>query len=70
MQPYVSYFAQKAKYLLGAGIDILFPARCAACAEQVGTHGALCARCWEQMHFIAEPLCYKCGLPFGRKRLM
>jgi ComF family protein len=45
-------------------LDTLFPARCAACRDPVGTHGALCAACWQKMHFITDPLCRKCGLPF------
>jgi ComF family protein len=57
-------YAAKAKPLLAAAQDTLFPARCAACRDPVGVHGALCARCWAEMHFIADPLCYRCGLPF------
>ena len=57
-------YAQKAKPLLNAGLNTVFPARCAACRDPVGSHGALCTKCWGEMHFITDPLCYRCGLPF------
>lgn len=28
------------------------------------THGTLCIPCWQQIHFITEPMCHACGLPF------
>jgi ComF family protein len=46
---------------------MLFPARCAACRETVGAHGALCAACWEEIHFITAPHCHRCGLPFAHE---
>jgi ComF family protein len=55
----------KASSVLKRAVDILFPARCAACREPVDAHGALCGQCWQHMHFIADPVCCKCGLPFG-----
>jgi ComF family protein len=58
-------YAAKAKPLLRATMDTIFPARCAACREPVGAHGALCATCWSEMHFITDPVCHHCGLPFG-----
>lgn len=54
----------KAKPILANVVDTLFPARCASCSELVGKHGALCMQCWQKIHFIDDPLCYKCGLPF------
>ncbi len=44
--------------------NTLFPARCASCRELVEKHGALCSSCWQNIHFITDPICYKCGLPF------
>jgi len=64
MRTDLRHYAAKAKPILARTLDMLFPARCAACHEPVGTHGALCAICWQNMHFITDPLCYKCGLPF------
>lgn len=52
---------QKAQSLL---VGTLFPPRCASCHETVTRHGALCAKCWGNMHFITEPFCLRCGLPF------
>jgi ComF family protein len=57
-------YAAKAKPLLSTAMDTLFPARCAACREAVGVHGALCSVCWGDIHFITDPLCHRCGLPF------
>jgi ComF family protein len=57
-------YTAKAKPLLAAAVDMLFPAQCAVCHEAVGMHGALCATCWGQIHFITDPMCFKCGLPF------
>ncbi len=57
-------FGAKAKPLLAATLDTAFPARCAACRDPVSTHGALCVRCWTDIHFIGDPVCHRCGLPF------
>lgn len=57
-------YTAKARPLLDTALATLFPARCMACHENVGAHGALCAACWGEMHFIAHPLCYHCGMPF------
>ena len=60
-------YTTKARPLLNAALGTLFPARCAACRDPVGTHGALCAECWDDMHFITDPLCHRCGLPFSHE---
>jgi len=57
----------KAKHLLNSLIDILFPPVCPACKLIVGKHGSLCVDCWNNIHFIEEPFCYKCGTPFAYK---
>ncbi|HEU5047737.1 MAG TPA: ComF family protein [Rickettsiales bacterium] len=49
---------------MGAVVDTLFPARCPACRETVGQHGSLCSACWQNIHFITDPMCCKCGVPF------
>jgi ComF family protein len=54
----------KAKSLFSGLVDVAFPARCAACRGAVGSHNSLCAECWNAVHFIADPLCHRCGLPF------
>ena len=27
-------------------------------------HGTLCLTCWNSVHFISDPMCDACGLPF------
>ncbi len=46
-------------------LDLLIPPRCLACAGRVATAGALCAGCWNAIHFITSPACRRCGLPFA-----
>lgn len=45
-------------------LDTLFPPRCFACASIISEHGHLCAGCWQDVEFIAAPLCQRCGVPF------
>jgi len=47
-----------------AVLDALLPGRCLRCGIIVDAAGALCATCWEAVHFLAEPLCERCGQPF------
>lgn len=44
-------------------LDTVFPPRCMACGAAVEMHGALCAECWPDLQFLAEPLCRCCGVP-------
>ncbi|MEI7669743.1 MAG: double zinc ribbon domain-containing protein, partial [Pseudomonadota bacterium] len=46
-------------------IDSLFPAICISCRKIVGRYGSFCSDCWQNIHFITNPFCYKCGVPFG-----
>jgi ComF family protein len=45
-------------------LDLLLPPQCARCGETVSAPGQLCGGCFQAMHFIAEPLCRRCGVPF------
>lgn len=45
-------------------LDTLLPPRCVLCGEGVETQGSLCGVCWGRLHFISEPFCAKCSLPF------
>jgi ComF family protein len=45
-------------------LDIVLPPRCLKCAATVDANGALCARCWSEVGFLAQPHCAACGLPF------
>lgn len=50
---------------LTAGLDLLFPIRCAGC----GTGGEIwCAACQEHLVRLVEPLCPRCGLGLGSLR--
>ncbi len=52
------------KRLSNLSLNIILPPICPVCRIAVGTAGDLCPGCWEQITFIADPLCKKCGLPF------
>jgi len=45
--------------------DIALPPRCLACEIPVGTHNALCARCWSSNRLIERPYCERLGVPFS-----
>ncbi len=45
-------------------LDALLPHRCLGCAEEVTGGGGLCPACFNDLRFIAAPLCACCGLPF------
>jgi ComF family protein len=45
--------------------DVLLPPRCAICGAEVDRQGLLCADCFRQTGFISDPLCMRCGVPFG-----
>lgn len=55
---------QKAKPVIAKALDSLFPPQCFACGEIVPMHGTLCTGCWQEIHFITDPMCARCGLPF------
>ncbi|MCU0830060.1 MAG: ComF family protein [Rhizobiaceae bacterium] len=44
--------------------DMVFPPGCVACGRRIAAHGALCASCWPNVRFLAEPLCPVYGTPF------
>ncbi len=45
-------------------LDIVLPPQCLSCGALVESAGALCARCWAGVTWIAAPHCRCCGLPF------
>jgi ComF family protein len=45
-------------------VDAVLPPRCLSCGVAVDDPDALCASCWNAMHFFAAPWCAVCGLPF------
>jgi ComF family protein len=50
--------------MLARALDLFFPPQCLNCETLVPTHGTLCLSCWQQVQFIADPMCGRCGLPF------
>ncbi len=48
---------------LKAGLDLLLPAHCLACAQPTQVPSGLCAACFGSMAFIRPPLCDGCGTP-------
>lgn len=55
---------QKVKDLFCAIMDFLLPPLCMNCDCSVSEHQTLCADCWKEVHFLAEPLCGCCGASF------
>lgn len=45
-------------------LDALLPPQCLSCGALAHEPGALCASCWEQVSYISDPHCYRCGFPF------
>ncbi len=50
--------------ILRAVVDAVWPPQCPSCDARVLQSGLLCARCWSEIHFISDPICERCGLPF------
>lgn len=45
--------------------DVALPPQCLSCDTPVGSHGALCSRCWGKMRLIEKPYCAQLGIPFA-----
>lgn len=46
-------------------LEVVYPPHCAGCAGATGEAFGLCAGCWSQMPFIAQPYCARLGTPFA-----
>lgn len=46
-------------------LDFIYPPRCAACGDSIGTQGGLCALCWADLVIPSDPSCAACQRPFG-----
>jgi predicted amidophosphoribosyltransferase len=44
-------------------IDAIYPPRCLACEAATERAHGLCPACWRDTHFIAAPVCRRCGVP-------
>lgn len=45
------------------GLRALFPPRCIACGEEVGSEFGLCGSCWAETEFASGTVCDACGTP-------
>jgi ComF family protein len=46
-------------------VDTVAPPKCLDCGGSVGVGAALCLGCWQNLHFIEEPVCDALGTPFA-----
>jgi ComF family protein len=49
--------------VFGTLSDLVMPPVCLVCRTPLGSHDALCARCWREIDFIRPPLCDRLGIP-------
>ncbi len=47
--------------------NLLFPPSCVSCHAAVDAPHSLCNSCFEQVVFIADPMCHVCGTPFAHE---
>lgn len=45
-------------------LDFALPPRCPGCGSITAQEHLFCLTCWQKLHFLAEPCCRRCGLPF------
>lgn len=63
--------------LINLLINAILPPRCIKCGKILSERNGLCGECFNQINFISEPFCSRCGRPFaseanlktGRKKL-
>lgn len=45
-------------------VDFALPPRCPGCGAVTSEPHRFCLDCWQGLHFLGEPCCARCGLPF------
>ena len=45
-------------------LDFALPPRCPGCGSVAEEDHRFCLTCWQKLHFLGEPCCARCGLPF------
>ena len=55
---------QKLKKYMENSIDYIYPRKCPLCQKLTKGHCLICEECREQVPYIEEPYCMKCGKPF------
>ncbi len=53
------------KSLAQWALDLLLPPQCLLSREIVSSPGELQAPAWRELHFLDDPLCPRCGVPFA-----
>jgi len=51
--------------VLSRALDLAMPPHCPVTQEEVSSVNALSATAWGAAHFIEEPFCPRCGVPFS-----
>ena len=46
-------------------LDFALPPRCPGCGTVTEDDHRFCLPCWQSLHFLGEPCCERCGLPFA-----
>ncbi|MFK7839036.1 MAG: ComF family protein [Bdellovibrionales bacterium] len=46
-------------------LDTILPPRCVVTGEMVDRQGMISPQAWAKLDFINNPMCQKCGVPFG-----
>ena len=55
----------KIKEIAHRALDTILPPRCVVTGEMVDRQGMIAPVAWSELDFINNPLCDKCGVPFG-----
>jgi ComF family protein len=53
-----------ARFAAGQVVDFALPPRCPGCGVVTEDEHRFCMDCWQKLHFLGEPCCARCGLPF------
>lgn len=54
-----------ARAAVARALDLAMPPHCPVTQEELGVQHALSASAWGAAHFIEEPFCPRCGVPFS-----
>jgi ComF family protein len=46
-------------------LDFALPPRCPSCGAVTTLPHSFCVDCWTGLHFLVDPCCARCGLPFA-----
>src|SRR3954468_4243856 len=61
----MSAAASAAPPLVREIVDFALPPRCPACGIITPEPHRFCFTCWQALHFLGDPCCARCGLPFA-----